>query len=167
MVETFTKLQRECREISLDQEEKTVSVLSKNIEVGLREKAKALIQLTEVKRTLGEDYDKSLKVLNRVKHSLKAVEEEKDFEEIPEEVDIELYRVHNPSATKRFMNSFQDAKKTRSQVFEQEQSEFTKGIEEFHSKKKNVSVSCHKSATQSEMKSLPPKAKFMPEGALK
>lgn len=63
------------------------------------------------------------------------------------------YTVRNPSATKRFMNSFQDPKITRSQLFEETESEFTKRLEEgINTRRKVASVSFYKSSARSDTK---------------
>jgi len=126
--------------------------------VGLREKAKALSQLTEAKSILDEDYSYSKKLLkpfqcktvnfNRID---KSIEEEKELDDIPEEVDIGMDTVRNPSATKKFRNSFQNIRVARSQTFENDQSEFPSKPEDMNTRRKNVSATLQKSTTNADI----------------
>lgn len=172
MISVFIKLKRDCREIYLDQTEKIISVLSKNIEVGLNEKVKAAIQLANYQKTLYEDYKDSERVLlNTTKYKeedkakyllsiVKITEEENDSEEVPEEVDKGRYTIRNPSETKRFFNRFQELQGVGSEVLSGSRSEFMNEFGEFDKKKGGKPIACvQKSATEFNLRSSHTRAK--------
>ena len=101
VIDIFAKLKKECREIYLSRSEKVISVLSKNIEIALEEKAKAEIQILKIKEIIEEDYRISKEAIKnpkpwRLLSSQNNIEEEKD-EDIPEEVDGNLHMLDRKS----------------------------------------------------------------------
>ncbi len=55
--DVFTKLIKECSEISVDSNDKPLVVLSKNIELALSDKSSAAIKYIELQQTLEADHD--------------------------------------------------------------------------------------------------------------
>lgn len=111
--EQFVKLKKESQEIEFDNNDKITLVLSKNIETALNQKGKAAEKLFKLKEELNNDHSiKVIKIKIDSKNQKDLLEISKNTvnlqtcEDIPEEVDCNIFQIQSPKESTKFINIF-------------------------------------------------------------
>ena len=71
--EAFLKLEKECQQITVSQDEKIIPVLNRNFEIALREKEKALTMSENLIKDITNDY-----CVNKIREEVKKKAKESD-----------------------------------------------------------------------------------------
>eukprot|EP00826_Nyctotherus_ovalis_P058670 TRINITY_DN8088_c0_g1_i4.p1 TRINITY_DN8088_c0_g1~~TRINITY_DN8088_c0_g1_i4.p1 ORF type:complete len:161 (-),score=31.59 TRINITY_DN8088_c0_g1_i4:129-611(-) len=115
VVKTFHRLIKECNAIRLNHPEKSILVLTGNINSALNEKFSFACSFMKFKTALEEDYctdseDVKERLDKESEEDIICIKLESDCEgadEIPEEFDQDSHRVRNPLRTNPFFENFE------------------------------------------------------------